>query len=47
MYWIDPNDLFNEDITTFLRSINDNLNLDLDLDFCLELHKKWLRKIST
>jgi hypothetical protein len=45
MYWINPNDLFNLDITNFLTAINNNLNLNLDLDFCLSLHKKWFRKI--
>jgi hypothetical protein len=44
MYNINPNNLFKSDITTFLNTINQDLNLDLDLEFCLDLHNKWQRK---
>jgi hypothetical protein len=41
----DPNLLYLEDISKLVEYFNTILSLDLDLDFCQEIHSLWFRKI--
>lgn len=46
MYSIDTNQLFEKDVTPLLEQINLDLGLELDLVFCMELHKLWANRIK-
>ena len=43
---IKPNEFFTENPIDFYKSLNKSLKLDLDLDFCMNLHKRWYNKIN-
>jgi hypothetical protein len=42
----DPNLLFQNDSTELLTFLNQTLELDLDIDFCQDLHSKWFTNIT-
>ncbi len=46
MYTTSANNLFCNDPGDFFKSISHNLGLNLDIEYCLKLHKKWFDKIS-
>jgi len=46
MYTTSANNIFCDDPSDFFSSISHELGLDLDIEYCLRLHKKWFRKIS-
>jgi hypothetical protein len=45
IFTINTSELFEPDITKLLTRLNQDLGLDLDLDFCIRLHNKWYKKI--
>jgi len=46
MYTTSANNLFCNDSSDFFTSISHDLGLNLDIEYCLKLHKKWFDKIS-
>ena len=42
----DPNLLFCNNVTELLISLDQTLELDLDIDFCQDIHTKWLTNIT-
>jgi hypothetical protein len=45
-YTTSANNIFCSDPSEFFSSISYDLGLDLDIEYCLTLHKKWFKKIS-
>jgi hypothetical protein len=42
---LEPKELFVEDAADLYKKFNDTLNLDLDIELCQQLHKKWYNKL--
>jgi hypothetical protein len=45
IYTTSANNLFCTDPSEFFSSISHDLGLNLDMDYCLKLHEKWIKKI--
>ena len=45
-HYVWPNDLFADDVTPVLQSIQQQLGLQIDLDLAQQLHTKWLQNLQ-